>query len=728
MSDADKPSTLDEHLKLQAKPEDELSESLAVPEKHEPEWLEGVPLVMAVSGTTLVVFLMLLDISIVSTAIPQITNQFHSLDDVAWYGSAYTIARYMSLFYDSASLQPLTGKFYNYFQLKWTFLSFFAFFEIGSLICGVANSSKMLIIGRAVAGMGSSGMLNGAMNILAAAVPMHKRPTLMGIIMGIAQLGLVSGPLIGGAFTTSSTWRWCFYINLPIGVLVGALLISTRIPEQKPKEKASQVVRSMLLYKFDWIGFVLFAPACIQLLLALQYGGNQYPWDSATVIGLFCGTVATLLVFIAWERHMGRDAMIPGYLLRDRIVVCCCMFSMMVFGMTMILSYYLPIYFQSVRGKSALVSGVNLLPNILCQLVMAVISGVLTGKLGYYLPWGVFGAMLNSIGSGLLSNLTPDTSVPDWAGYQSLVGFGRGAATQVPMVAIQNQVTADEVSTALALMTCSQTLGGAIFLAVGQVIFAQALRVKIPQHAPAVDPETVIGAGATGFRDVVSLQDLPGVLTAYAKSVDRVFYLGVGLSVAQFVFAWGVGLKNVKKDKGKLGGEFLSHPTSSKPILNLDITLNNETIILAAPALRGLPAGLSQLMPVDRNLFPNSLRTSGQHPPIDGKLRHFEEFPREITGPTPQQRVDYPEEWIHKWTEVEFEELLQAVEGFIASGTPLISISKNNFWLPTLESALQDIQDDILNGCGFIMFRGLPISRWGYLCPSGTCCLKISLV
>ena len=134
----------------------------------------------------------------------------------------------------------------------------------------------------------------------------------------------------------------------------------------------------MLLYKFDWIGFVLFAPACIQLLLALQYGGNQYPWDSATVIGLFCGTVATLLVFIAWERHMGRDAMIPGYLLRDRIVVCCCMFSMMVFGMTMILSYYLPIYFQSVRGKSALVSGVNLLPNILCQLVMAIISGVLS--------------------------------------------------------------------------------------------------------------------------------------------------------------------------------------------------------------------------------------------------------------------------------------------------------------------------------------------------------------
>ncbi|KAB8226238.1 taurine catabolism dioxygenase TauD [Aspergillus novoparasiticus] len=135
-----------------------------------------------------------------------------------------------------------------------------------------------------------------------------------------------------------------------------------------------------------------------------------------------------------------------------------------------------------------------------------------------------------------------------------------------------------------------------------------------------------------------------------------------------------------------------------------------------APALRGLPAGLPRLVPVDRKLFPDGLRTSGQHPPIDGQLRHFEEFPREITGPTvwtPEQMVDHPEEWIHNWTEFELEELRQAVEGFIISGTPLVSINKSNFRLPTLESTLQDIRNDILNGRGFVVFRGLPISRWG---------------
>ncbi|RAH76889.1 MFS general substrate transporter [Aspergillus japonicus CBS 114.51] len=516
-------------------------------DEYEPEWVHGLTLVMVIAGITLVVFLMLLDVSIVSTAIPKITSQFNSLEDVAWYGSAYTIS--------SAALQPLTGKFYTYFSSKWTFLSFFGLFELGSLICGVATSSKMLIIGRAVAGMGSSGMLNGALNILAGAVPNKKRPAMIGVIMGVGQLGLVGGPLVGGAFTTYSTWRWCFYMNLPIGALVGALLLFTRIPDQKPKPPAREVLQSLFLQKFDLVGFVLFAPASIMLLLALQYGGNSYAWDSATVIGLFVGSAATFAVFALWERRMGAEAMIPGHLVCDQIVLSSSLLSMVIFGFTMTLSYYLPIYFQSVRGKSALVSGVNLLPNILCQLVMAVVSGVLTSKLGYYLPWGVLGAILDSVGNGLLSTLGPHTSVPKWAGYQALVGFGRGAISQVPMIAIQNAVQGDDVSTAMAMMTCAQTFGGAIFLAVAEVIFAQALRTEIPRYAAGVDAAVVIQAGATGFRSVVSSEDLPAVVRAFAKSVDQVFYLTTALSVAQFVFAWGVGWRSVKKEKKEEGIE-----------------------------------------------------------------------------------------------------------------------------------------------------------------------------
>ncbi|PYH88185.1 hypothetical protein BO71DRAFT_404072 [Aspergillus ellipticus CBS 707.79] len=510
---------------------------------NEPEWLKGIPLMMVITGVTLVVFLMLLDVSIVSTAIPHITTEFHSLDDVGWYGSAYTIA--------SASLQPLTGKFYSHFPSKWTFLAFFFVFELGSLICGVATTSKMLIIGRAVAGIGSSGMINGALNILAGALPMHRRPTFMGVMMGFSQLGLVLGPLLGGAFTTYTTWRWCFYINLPIGALVGVLLIFTKIPEQQTKTSMRNVQWTGLYKKFDLFGFVLFAPAAIQLLLALEWGGSKFPWKSATIIGLFCGSAGTFVAFGLWEHYMGAEAMIPGHLLKRRIIWCSCLAMAMMFGQTIMLAYYLPIYFQAVRDKSALVSGVDLLPNILCQLVMAVTSGILTGRLGYYLPWGIGGAILSAIGAGLLSMLSPTTAVRDWAGYEALIGFGRGAATQVPMIAMQNAVPPQQISTAMALLTFSQTFGGSIFLAIAEVIFSAGLQREIPKYAPSVNPETVIAAGATGFREVVPAEDLVAVLKAYAKSIDHVFYLGIGLVCAQFVFSWGLGWKNIKKGKGE---------------------------------------------------------------------------------------------------------------------------------------------------------------------------------
>ncbi|KAH1671062.1 hypothetical protein KXV68_004814 [Aspergillus fumigatus] len=487
--------------------------------EHPDKWIKGIPLFMA---------------------IPQITNQFHSLQDIAWYGSAYTLA--------SSALQPLTGKFYTYFTSKWVFLGFFTVFELGSLICGVATSSKMLIVGRAIAGMGSSGMSNGALTIVAGAVPLHKRPFLVGIMMGLSQVGLILGPLIGGAFTTYTTWRWCFYINLPIGALVAALLIFTRIPEQREKGRAVDVLPTFFK-TFDIFGFVLFAPAAIQLLLALEYGGNEYAWDSATVIGLFCGAGATFLVFTAWEHRMGKDAMIPFHVIRNRIVSCSCVVIMFLFGMTITASYYLPIYFQAVRDKSALVSGVDLLPGVLCQIVMALVSGALTGRIGYYLPFAVLGGILNSVGCGLLSTLSPTTPTRDWAGYQALIGFGRGAAMQTPMIAVQNAVLPDELSTAMAILTFSQTIGAAIFLAAAEVIFSHGLRSTIPKYAPTVDSERVIAAGATGFRRIVSEASLPGVLVAYSKSIGHVFYLIAALSVLQFFLAWGMGWKNVSKPK-----------------------------------------------------------------------------------------------------------------------------------------------------------------------------------
>ncbi|KAJ6144420.1 hypothetical protein N7470_008315 [Penicillium chermesinum] len=470
-------------------------------------------LVSVLAAVTLVSFLVLLDTSIVVTAIPVITTQFHSLPDLGWYGSSYQIA--------SACLQPLAGRIYYNFSTKWTFLTFFFVFELGSLLCGIANSSKMLIVARAVAGMGSAGLMNGSLTIIGTAVPRHKSPKLMGIMMGCCQLGVVCGPLLGGAFTEYTTWRW----------------------SEKP---SISMVIDTVLHKLDLIGFALFAPAAIQLLLALEYGQSSYPWGSATVIGLFCGAAGTFGVFLLWEWRQGDLAMIPLRMVAKRTVWSSCLVMMCLFAVMLGSSYYLPVYFQAVKNDSPLISGVSLLPSILSQLSLAVISGNLISRLGYYLPWALFGACLSAIGNGLFSTFTPHTAIGTWIGYQILAGAGRGAAFQVPLVAVQNTVAPRDISLGMSLLMFLQTLSGAIFLTLGDVIFDAGLKSTIPKDAPNVDPAVVIGAGATGIRSVVSGKDLAGVLVAYSKSVGYVFYMTAAMSVVMALCSLGMGWVDIR--------------------------------------------------------------------------------------------------------------------------------------------------------------------------------------
>ena len=387
------------------------------------EYITGFKLASVIISVTLVAFLMLLDTSIIATAIPRITTEFHSLPDVGWYGAAYLLA--------SCSLQPLTGRIYTLFDIKWTFLSFFGIFELGSLLCGVANSSNMLIIGRAVAGMGTAGLTNGALTIIAACVPLEKRPVYLGFMMSIAQIGIILGPLIGGLLTQYATWRWCFYINLPPGAVVAVLLILIAIPDRRLKSDKVKLSIGSLANKLDLIGFAFFAPAAIQFLLALEWGGTRYHWDSAVIIGLFCGAAGTFALFLAIEYRKGDDAMIPSSMLRIRVVSCSCL-NMLFFGGAMyILTFYLPIYFQAVRDATPTMSGVYLLPSVLSQIMFAMISGVLVGRLGYYLPWAVASGLLVSIANGLISTLTPTSSTGEWIGYQIIGGAGRGCGLQM---------------------------------------------------------------------------------------------------------------------------------------------------------------------------------------------------------------------------------------------------------------------------------------------------------
>lgn len=234
----------------------------------------------------------------------------------------------------------------------------------------------MLIVGRAVAGLGAAGIINGALTIISSCVPMKRRPALIGLTMGLTQLGVIAGPLIGGAFTSYTTWRWCFYINLPLGVFPLIILLLVQIPEQTPK-KSPMIILSKLHRYLDLIGFIFFSAAVLQLLLALQYGGSQYPWNSSPVIGLFCGSVATFIVWLIWNYSKGEDALIPASMIGQREVWSSGIYQSLVVSAMYGATFYLPIYFQAINQATAILSGVYLLPAILSQLVAAGLSGLL---------------------------------------------------------------------------------------------------------------------------------------------------------------------------------------------------------------------------------------------------------------------------------------------------------------------------------------------------------------
>lgn len=353
-------------------------------EAQETEYITGMKLAALVASITTVIFLMMIDTSIISTAvsitasssrtntnlfatkIPHITDDFHSLQDVGWYASIYQLA--------SAALQPLTGKVYSKFNVKVSFLVFFAIFELGSLICGTAISSPMLIAGRAIAGMGTAGLMNGGLTIIACSVPLAKRPSLTGIMMGFSQLGVIIGPLVGGALTAYASWRWCFYLNLPIGAVVAVGLLLLPIPDQFQKANPWAVLRSLHL-ELDLAGFALIAPAAIQLLLALQWGGSKYAWNSPTIIGLFCGAAGTTLAWLLWDWYRGDEALIPPSLFKKRPVWSGAVTHSFLLTNVYCASFYLPLYFQAVHGATPMMSGVNVLASILTQLVTAVLVG-----------------------------------------------------------------------------------------------------------------------------------------------------------------------------------------------------------------------------------------------------------------------------------------------------------------------------------------------------------------
>ncbi|KAK4624090.1 putative efflux pump gsfJ [Fulvia fulva] len=487
----------------------------------------GLTMWLSLLGVATAYFIVPLDVSIVATAIPKITDQFQSIQDVAWYGSAFMMAL--------GGFQSAWGKAYKYLPIKPTYLASVFIFEIGSLLCAVAPSSMAFVIGRAIAGVGAAGIACGTMTIIAVITPPQKRPfltSLMGAVYGISS---VVGPLLGGAITEGLSWRWCFYINLPFGaVAAGITLLVLTIPSTV---KPPTTTLSEKLIQFDVLGTLLAMAMAITLVLALQCGGTSHPWSSPTVIGLLVGFILIIATFVLWELYQGDRAAVPQRLLGRRYMWVNSIFTALFAGSFNIGLYWIPIYFQSVSGDTPMWSGIKNISTTFSVAVTIVVSGLIASKTGIAAPLMPLGATVATVGVGLLYMLDIGTGPGAWIGFQIVAGMGWGSAFQIPMIVAQGTSDTSDISSVTAIILFFQTFGGSFTLAAAQAAFSNQLIKTLPRTAPDVAPDMVIATGATELRHVFAPSQVTGILEAYVVGLQAVWAVAVGITGLAVLFS-----------------------------------------------------------------------------------------------------------------------------------------------------------------------------------------------
>lgn len=448
------------------------------------------------------------------------------------------------------TFQLFYGKLYTFFSTKIVYLCAIGVFELGSLICATAPNSIALIFGRAIAGLGAAGMFSGSVLILAHSVPLERRAAFTGLVTAMFGVASIVGPFLGGVLVDRSTWRWCFGINLPIGVAT-MVVVGFFVRKTTTENSFKNASLSEKVIQFDIPGTITLIPSLICLLLALQWGGSIYPWSDGRVVALLALFGVLLVAFVVLQIFLDKSRTIPLTILKNRSILFASLFSLCVSAAIYVAVTYLPLWFQAVRQTSALRSGVMITPLILGFVVFSIIAGILTSQIGYSNPAMIAGAILSSVGAGLLVTFSDTTSSSKLIGYQALYGFGVGFGLQQPVLIAQTVLSEVDVPLAISLMTLVQTLAGAIFVALAQSIFQSHLARNIRAVVPGFDPRLLFGAGATNALKLFSNEELPDVISAYSAAITDTFYIILALSCLSMVGALGTGWTSMKK--GKVG-------------------------------------------------------------------------------------------------------------------------------------------------------------------------------
>ncbi|KAI1323785.1 putative MFS aflatoxin efflux pump [Xylariaceae sp. FL0255] len=485
------------------------------------------------------VFLIALDQLIVSTAIPQITDEFDSLPDIGWYGSAYLLT--------SCSFQLMFGKLYTFFSIQPIYLSAIFLFEAGSAICGAAPSSAALIVGRAIQGVGAAGIYSGSIVGIVHSVPLRKRPLFMGLFGAVSGVASILGPLVGGALTTNVSWRWVFYINLPFG---GVALLIIAVVLHRPLRDPKEMSWKAKLSQLDLVGTSCLIPGVVSLLLALQLGGSTFPWNDRRIIALLVLAGVLLIAFVIVQRLMPRTATVPGRIFKQRSIYSGSWAIFFIGAQMNVFLYFLPIWFQAVTGVSAVESGIRLLPFPLATIIASVLVGAGATIIGYYTPFLIVASVFMAVGAGLLTTFQVDTQIAKWVGYQVLYGLGLGMGIQVPNVAAQTVLPIDDVPTGASLMLFSQLLGGTIFTSVGQSVFNQGLVSRLSK-IPGINTTGIDSSGATTVISNNSPDLKAAIIVAYNDALRGTFKVGLVLAALTIIGALGMEWRSVKEPQSQ---------------------------------------------------------------------------------------------------------------------------------------------------------------------------------